>query len=559
MAIWTLAKKEGRLLLRDRLAAVILLGMPLLFILILGLLLGESDQKLRIVLLDLDTGKGLGGKESWAHIVERDLSDTGGVKIEVLSSIEEAEYLIHFHKRAAVVVFEPTFSDRVNECSFLAEGINPFYRDGVDLRKVDVQLLRDSMQPGTATVIEQVVQVTLLRVLMPWMIGKAFEKLSEKSFIQKLGDKVRLPVPGPAEFMFSLKGIKLQVPFKLTKKALDALGSGQVPETVVAKLTPLIGEEIEPEDEFKKELGRLLTKDELASFQKRIVDKARQQPRASLNDALAVAAPDATALNEYLAKVGIGVQAALREQFSKYNLTGMTWAALTKSREPTGTKTPEEPSSPLLNRGAHRYQMLVPAYTVMFAFFLVMNVGWIFVAERRQGTLKRLRSAPVTRAQILLGKLVPYLLLSLGQGVFLLVAGRVIFGMRWGPESWSLGEQVLCLLPVVVSTSLAAMGLAMLVAAVARTEIQVALYGAVPVLLLALIGGCVLPREMMSEQAQTISFLTPQGWALDAYRELLFADPAYSPNLIIVARACAVLVGFAAVFLALAWKFLRLE
>ena len=44
MAIWTLAKKEIRLLLRDRLSAIILLGMPLLFILILGLLLGEPAK-----------------------------------------------------------------------------------------------------------------------------------------------------------------------------------------------------------------------------------------------------------------------------------------------------------------------------------------------------------------------------------------------------------------------------------------------------------------------------------------------------------------------------------
>jgi ABC-2 type transport system permease protein len=580
MAIWTLAKKETRLLLRDRLAAVILLGMPLLFILILGVLLGESDQKLRITLVDLDAGKGLDGKESWAKIVQRDLAETGGVKVEVLENEDEAKDLIHFHKRAAVVIFKTSFSDQVNKCSFLADGINPFYRDGVELGKVHVEILSDSMQPGTSAVIEQVVQVTLLRVLMPRMIGLAFEKLSEERFIQKLGDKVRLPVPSIqvpvlpgvnlAETMFETQKIKLQKPYLLTEKALDMLRAAKIPEVVLSKLAPLAAteKELEKENEkefeteaaFKEELARILTREERDQFQNRIVAAARLQPRASLNDALRVAAhDDAGALKKYRAKVGLGVQAALREQFSKYNLTGMTWAALTKAQDTGSGKTVEDAPPGLLNRGAQRYQMLVPAYTVMFAFFLVMNVGWIFVDERRQGTLKRLRAAPVTRAQILLGKLIPYLFLSVGQGLFLLAAGRLIFGMRWGPASWSLGEQILALLPVVLSTSLAAMALAMLVAAVARTEIQVTLYGAVPALLLALIGGCVLPREMMSEQAQRISFLTPQGWALDAYRELLFADPTYAPNMTIVARACAVLVGFAAVFLGLAWKLLRLE
>src|SRR6202161_2716752 len=72
------------------------------------------------------------------------------------------------------------------------------------------------------------------------------------------------------------------------------------------------------------------------------------------------------------------------------------------------------------------------------------------------------------------------------------------------------------------------------VAAVARSEIQVPRFGAVSVLVLALIGGCVLPREMMPEETQKISLITPHGWALNAYRELLNADPNYQPNLAIV-------------------------
>src|SRR5215831_14752778 len=61
MASWAVAKKEFRLLLRDRLSAGILLGMPLFFILVLGLLLGEgfgqkADDRLRVSVLDLDEG-----------------------------------------------------------------------------------------------------------------------------------------------------------------------------------------------------------------------------------------------------------------------------------------------------------------------------------------------------------------------------------------------------------------------------------------------------------------------------------------------------------------------
>jgi ABC-2 type transport system permease protein len=266
----------------------------------------------------------------------------------------------------------------------------------------------------------------------------------------------------------------------------------------------------------------------------------------------------------YRAKVGEGVKAALEKYFIKYNLTGMTWADLVKAKASKGQGAAVQDyvnreGSGFLSRGAMRYQVLVPSYTVMFAFFLVLTVGWVFVAERRQGTLKRLRAAPLTRAQILLGKLIPCYLLSVGQGIFLLAAGRLLFGMRWGPQSWPLAEQCGWLLLVIASTSLAAMGLALLVAAVARSEIQVAIFGAVPVLVLALIGGCVLPREMMPEGTHKLTLIAPQGWSLEAYRELLDATGQYQPNLAIVLQACGVLAAFGIVFLGLAWSLLRLE
>src|SRR5262249_13870341 len=172
-----------------------------------------------------------------------------------------------------------------------------------------------------------------------------------------------------------------------------------------------------------------------------------------------------------------------------YNLTGKTWASLTKSRARSGggaaVATYAEETTGLLKRGALRYQILVPSYTVMFAFFLVLTVGWLFVAERHQGTLKRLRAAPLSRTQIVVGKLLPCFLMSLFQGLFLLGAGRLVFGMSWGEHPWWL-------LLVVFTTSLAAMGMALLVATLARTETQVAIYGTLVVLVLAGISGCLM-------------------------------------------------------------------
>jgi ABC-2 type transport system permease protein len=542
MATWTLAKKEIRLLLRDFRALVILLAMPLIFIFVLGLSVGEgfgqkSDARLRVSVLNLDKGPlphfgregavraaaswlsltplGLGSElrlagvtvqsegdrihweyfpyDHWASVVLKDLTETADIRVEMIESLAQAKDLVRRGDRAAVLVLGPEFSRQISRCSFLGhaegpdaagdrlrglfdvvrdlgaqdlnDGINPFYREGVRLEKLDVEVLRDPTQPVASAIIEQVAQGTMLRVVLPWMIGRAFEKLGEEEFIYKLGKTMDVPVGG-----------------------------------------------------IKVKLEKVLTN----SRDRRMV--------------------------------GQGVQAAIKEQFSKYDLTGKTWAALTKSQEApsagAGTVKYEEEGVGILKLGSQRYKLLVPSYTVMFAFFLVLTIGWLFVAERRQGTLKRLYAAPITRASILLGKLAPCYLLSVFQGLFLLLAGKLIFQMSWGSEP-------LWLIPVVLSTSLAAMGLGMLVAGLARTEAQVAIYGSLLVLVLAGLSGCLMGnRSLMPDAMQKISRITPHAWALDAYLQLIANS---QPDVAIVAQACGVLVLFGVGFLLLAWRLMRLD
>src|SRR5262249_8266344 len=141
MAVWTLAKKEWQVLARDPRAFIILLGMPLIFILILGLALGEGfgqkpDDRLRVTLLDLDegytdpqslwreaaawrigatpmVGAGLDPHmlsamcmanandmvrfpgEPWSRVVLRDLKETASIPVEILKNRQQAQALLH--------------------------------------------------------------------------------------------------------------------------------------------------------------------------------------------------------------------------------------------------------------------------------------------------------------------------------------------------------------------------------------------------------------------------------------------------------------------------------
>ena len=74
------------------------------------------------------------------------------------------------------------------------------------------------------------------------------------------------------------------------------------------------------------------------------------------------AGQDEKEAKEYRRKVGQGVQEALKEQFRKYDLTGKTWATLTRSTdEPAGQAAAPEEGPHWSDFGAQRYQQLVPS------------------------------------------------------------------------------------------------------------------------------------------------------------------------------------------------------
>jgi ABC-2 type transport system permease protein len=192
------------------------------------------------------------------------------------------------------------------------------------------------------------------------------------------------------------------------------------------------------------------------------------------------------------------------------------------------------------------YDEIVPSYTVMFVFFLVTVMARQFLHERDLGTLRRLRLAPVRPVGLLVGKTLPFFMLSVAQTALLFLFGRVLFGMPWGPEPWLI-------VPVLLATSLAATALGLLVSTVVRSEQQVSSYANLIVITAAGISGCFLPREWLSDQMRTLSLATPHAWSLIAYNSILSSP---EPDAALVARCCGMLLLFAAGFFTLGvWKF----
>ena len=129
-------------------------------------------------------------------------------------------------------------------------------------------------------------------------------------------------------------------------------------------------------------------------------------------------------------------------------------------------------------------------------------------AEREDGTLLRLRIAPITRVHILGGKAGACFLANVVVIALLLTLGRFVFGVRL--------ESPLLLSTALVCTSLSFVGIMMLLSTLGRTEEAVAGSSWGTLLILGMIGGAMVPRFVMPQVLQTVGLVTPHAWALDA-------------------------------------------
>ena len=196
------------------------------------------------------------------------------------------------------------------------------------------------------------------------------------------------------------------------------------------------------------------------------------------------------------------------------------------------------------------YQTLVPAFMVMFAFFLINIMASSFINERKIGTLKRLKTSPITSLQLLWGKTLPFLFVSIAQSILLFLSGKLMFGMSWGTYPFML-------MPVILATSVSAAGLGLLLATIVRTESQVSSYSTFLVIVLAGISGCYMPRAWLPEIMQNVSLATPHAWALIAYQELLTRE---QPKMLIVGQCVGMLLIYGITYFAIGCRrFRRIE
>lgn len=173
---------------------------------------------------------------------------------------------------------------------------------------------------------------------------------------------------------------------------------------------------------------------------------------------------------------------------------------------------------------------------ILFLFFTIGFAARSIVVERTTGTLDRILATPTRLGAVIAGKTLSVCVLGFAGFVTTWLITTWGFGASWG----SPGAVV-----ALVATTVAAVGgVAIFVAALARTEQQADTYTSAVAFTLALLGGNFVGPGSAPPVMRTLSLATPNGWALEAFTSVS-VDGASAAD---VAPAIGILLLFAVAF-----------
>ena len=159
---------------------------------------------------------------------------------------------------------------------------------------------------------------------------------------------------------------------------------------------------------------------------------------------------------------------------------------------------------------------LVPGL-MAFILMVIVTVSTAFsvVREKERGTMDQIKVSSVRPLELILGKMIPYVAISLASAHLVLLLGRVLFGVE------IRGSYLLLLLAMILFL-IGALGQGLLISAVTKTQQVAFLIAALTTMLPTFIlSGFVFPIRNMPTAVQVVTYLVPSRYFLAALRAII--------------------------------------
>jgi ABC-2 type transport system permease protein len=185
---------------------------------------------------------------------------------------------------------------------------------------------------------------------------------------------------------------------------------------------------------------------------------------------------------------------------------------------------------------------------IQFLLFAMIDMGVGILLERQRGLWKRLRSAPISRTSLLVGKALSSSVIALAVLLAAFLFAGIVFGVR-------VQGSLVGFLAVSAGCALMAATFGLLIASIGKTPGGSRGVASLAVLLMVMLGGAWMPTFIFPAWLQRVTVVVPTRWAVDGLDAMtwrgLGIGAAVMPTL--------ALIGFAVLFGSLALARFRWE
>lgn len=172
-------------------------------------------------------------------------------------------------------------------------------------------------------------------------------------------------------------------------------------------------------------------------------------------------------------------------------------------------------------------QHSVPAWLIFGMFFIMIPLSNVMALERQTNTITRLRLARAPASALIAAKLLPYFIINQLQFAGMLLLGRYLLP-ELGVPALVLNGTLWPYALLSAAVSAAALGYALLVSVCAKTTEHAVVLGGGGIILMAALGGIMVPAHVMPEIMQQATWVSPMSWGLKAFQELLLKHSGFA-------------------------------
>ncbi len=169
----------------------------------------------------------------------------------------------------------------------------------------------------------------------------------------------------------------------------------------------------------------------------------------------------------------------------------------------------------------YKSYMLPGVLCVLITVIGILLTALNIVREKEMGTIEQLNVTPIRKIQFVIGKLMPFGIISVIQLTLGLLVAAFVFGLK-------IQGSIMLIYAIVIVYMFAILGIGFLISTISETQSQAMFVTLFCMFLLILLSGLFTPIESMPLWAQKITIINPTAYLVDAIRMIILKGSNFS-------------------------------